>query len=82
MWSLELHIKQSYNAASQQFETGANDVFDSWHIIESVETYSEKHQWEKMAEWKMKHNLDSSDNNHFFCLSRLSHGVNEFNEEK
>lgn len=64
-WNLQLHI----NLPKQGFV-----------LVESAEPYSELHQWEKIGEWKIKHELDNLSRDHFFCLTRISNGVNNYNE--
>jgi len=82
MWNLELHIeKVSSDLNHSGSPTG--EMFAFWHVIETKEmvTNSELDQWQTVAEWKQKHNLNFYKHHYFICLSRVSHGVNIYNEE-
>lgn len=74
MWNLELHIEKT--------TTGNTDYNTFWHLVESKEIYSELDQWQTVSEWKIKHNLKFYKGHYFICLSRISHGVNSYNEKK
>lgn len=74
MWSLELHIEKT--------TTGQTDYHSLWHLVESIEIYSQLQQWQQIAKWKEEYNLNFYKGHYFICLSRISHGVNIYNEEQ
>ena len=71
MWSLELYLENTSISPD-------GEAYSFWHMRESIEPYSEKNQWETIAEWKEKYNLQFFKGHYYICLSRISIGFNNF----
>jgi hypothetical protein len=81
MWNLELHIEKTSNGCTPH-QNPEGEMFTFWHVVETKEIYSELDQWQTIAEWVQKHNLNFYKSHYFICLSRISHGVNIYNEKE